>query len=355
MECPRIFMTVDKNRDPEELSVFELMLFLEDRGWECRTAGSRDEVDALRVADELAVPSIFWIKATDTAFDAKYVLVLALACTSVKFLVALKLVGVTNILHLKRSEYYAELLEVFRLSKRAKAEDIIFESDLEPTPIGGRGLAVVKKRQQRHKTYRLQESFKWGQISFKYRQPTKREPRAGYQVDCPRRSHIRFLPSGGRSMCCTTARFLDGQRDNVVAQLKYWAASCMKFEGRQKHQAWMPQLSEVPNQSTLQIMAIPEDRPLRDDEGVRAMQGVKLVQKAAAGPKRKARRRKGLLGLLADGIPPAMASAASAKPAGRERSADPASNEEGSDSTSNEKGDSSSSDAESSSSEMPSS
>lgn len=42
LDCPRIFMKVDKNRDPEELSVFELMLFLEDRGWECRAAGSRD-------------------------------------------------------------------------------------------------------------------------------------------------------------------------------------------------------------------------------------------------------------------------------------------------------------------------
>ena len=297
LQRPRPFMTVDMNSDVEKFSAFELMLFLEKRGWVCRTASDKDLSDPVTVTAELAGAAVFWVRATDTAYCLKYLLVLALACSSEKFMQSLLVAKFSVILHLQRSDYYSDFLEVFYLSKRPKANDIEFEDDHGRVSARGGVSARAGKRQ---KGYRLQESFRWGQVSFKFRRPTKNEPRAGFQVDCPRRSHIRWLPSGGRSMCCKSLRFDEDDRDEIVGLLKFWAASCMDFGGRAAHQRWTPSLDELPDEQALSDMMIPESRVLTDDEDVRAMQGVKrgARRKAAAETTfssngRKRRRRKG--------------------------------------------------------------
>ena len=172
--------------------------------------------------------------------------------------------GARQVHHLKSIKYDQQLLRD-RQVKKQQTDLVEFEDIDKPLAVlagkvsieaGTTGRGAVK--------YRLEKSFRWGVVSFKYRPPTKKQVCAGYQADCPRRSHIKHLRTGNRTMCCKTLRFLPGDLENTICRLKYWAVRCMDFDTKAKHQKWTPSHVEVP--ADLDTLMIPVDREDTDVE-----------------------------------------------------------------------------------------
>ena len=145
---------------------------------------------------------------------------------------------------------------------------------------------------KKHPGYKLSRSFRWCIISFKFCRPTRKHPKPGYQVDCPRRSHILFNSRGSRALCCVTKRCDHEDIGSLICSLKFWAIKGLDYAARRDHKNWWPKSNEVPTASQLDAMRV-DFRDETDDEEVRARQGVvrKTPKASSKGRRAKAKAR----------------------------------------------------------------
>ena len=152
-----------------------------------------------------------------------------------------------------------------------------FDDELEPPePFSG----AARPRKATAKRPRLEQSFRWGAVSFRYRKPTPQSLEA-FQVDCLRRSHIKFLKNGRRSMCCKPIRFEDCDREDAIRHMKFWVVKELGTPTRAAHGKWFPRSEEVPLPEVLEAMCVFE-REVTDDEAVKVAQGVHTRPSGAA-------------------------------------------------------------------------
>jgi hypothetical protein len=268
LQKPRHFMEVNESKPKEEYDVWELYSSLQKRGWAHKQVPISVTTES---ADKMAVPyvlrsqgasgKVFWTTPRENEFRSEYLLVLLLVDTDTEFVERLEAGGARQVYHLKSIKYYQQLLRD-RQVKKQQTDLVEFEDIDKPLAVLAGKVRIEAGRGAVN--YRLEKSFRWGVVSFKYRPPTKKQVCAGYQADCPRRSHIKHLRSGNRTMCCKTLRFLPGDIENTICRLKYWAVRCMDFDTKATHQKWTPSHVEVP--ADLDTLMIPVDREDTDVE-----------------------------------------------------------------------------------------
>jgi hypothetical protein len=129
--------------------------------------------------------------------------------------------------------------------------------------------AGLRKKQVTAK-FRLEDSFRWGCVSFKGTRNKHKDGTVkwGLQCDCPRRSHMTLLPSGGRTVCTLSMTYSDGEeRELVIRKLKAWVVAAWNHKSRSSHhksaKQWASAL-DVPSHDNLEDQKPDEDKPLTD-------------------------------------------------------------------------------------------
>lgn len=266
LQSPTPFLAVDAAKPAEEWSVFELMTSLKQKGWThwVWTDTRRDQrPPPFELRSSGPDSTRFWTKPTDKALQRNYLLLLWLASTKTEAAEALEAHNMKVIHHLRGSQHYSDLL---RMLTPSKADEIEFEDPDQPG-VSKDSQAMTRRR---HHAFRLEHSFRWGLISFKFRGATKKQPCEGFQVDCPRKSHIVRRGAKSRTVCSKTLRFLPGDREDTIRRLKYWAAKCNCYNSKQAHQRWTPVLAECPGDAELEGMRT-DERDDTDDEPLQAV------------------------------------------------------------------------------------
>jgi hypothetical protein len=142
------------------------------------------------------------------------------------------------------------------------------------------GAITAKMRKKLGKAkFRLEDSFRWGCVSFKGTRQSRKDGTVkwGLQCDCPRRSHMKLLDSGGRTVCTLSMTYSSPQeRELVIRKLKAWVISAWNHTSRSAHHKaskhWVSAL-DVPSHDELESEKPEEGRPLTDidDEELRGM------------------------------------------------------------------------------------
>ena len=177
--------------------------------------------------------------------------------------------GINAIEHLMPPAFYTALNRV----DEAALQTVLMLADAGDDDAGWAARAqMVREGWKRRVNYRLEESFRWGCVSFKGTKKTLAggEVRLGYQCDCPRRSHTQQLASGGITRCQWTMTYSDGEsRLYALRQLKWWVSQAWSCKTKAKHQALrkkVPGPEELPSMESLDASKPDEDRALTEDE-----------------------------------------------------------------------------------------
>jgi len=138
--------------------------------------------------------------------------------------------GISEINHLEPACYYKALVDhafssPLLLRTRADAAD---GDEAILLPKASRGQAAARAAR-----FRFEKSFKWGCISFIGKRV---QSGSGLQVDCPRRSHHKRLPSGGWSKCQFSPSFHSPEeRELVSRRAKWWVLQAWNCKARARH------------------------------------------------------------------------------------------------------------------------
>lgn len=208
------FLRADPKKPKETCSTFELLDILEQNRWKHQVfvRGSPQPVP-YPLRSTKREDKVFWSKQGDTKFDRTYLLVLVLATTDTEFVELIESRCITEVEHLRNSSHYDAFVHLRKAQQKGHIE-IDFEG-----PLGlPQSEEAVLGKARKDRRYRLQKSFQWGGVSIVWRKPTPKEPCAGYQVTCPRRSHLKFLGSGRITKCTKTFRYLEADEETSRAR-----------------------------------------------------------------------------------------------------------------------------------------
>lgn len=251
---------VDKAANMRSLSSCQLLQHLLEAGWVCLPAPSSKKLWRAKGFEQ---PLPFQLRSARSskimyAYDNantlchSYLTLLAL-CTCPSEKTALITRGVDEIPHLQQKAFYDEMLGATRISHRN------FDSDL----VAGAGF--VQGRHRARTDFRLEESFRWGCISFKGLKPNVHRM-GGWQADCPRRSHTTFRrkPNGqlSKTSCSLSLGYKSLEdRDAVKQKLMWWACQCHECPSKRAHKAFrFP--DAIPDD--LDPFKLPSDREVTD-------------------------------------------------------------------------------------------
>ena len=238
------------------------LVALRDEEWKVeRWTRERERPAPLSLAG--AIVKIFYIGRSAVTVGDKYVAVMARLMDK-SWIRTLKANEIESVFHLADAGYYAALLS--DNFDRVRQFDMVDDHGL-----GGADLDQIVKRKGRTKRppkFRLMESFTWGKVSFKYKAPKTSRSKADLQVDCPRKSHIRYLKDGKRTMCCYTVGFkTESEQEMAIIRLKTWVVACKEYDSWQKHyKHTFPDI--LPTAEALEDLKISPDDPDTADEDI---------------------------------------------------------------------------------------
>jgi hypothetical protein len=254
----------------DELSVYELLVNVEAKGWQHEEWPRRQrKPPPIPVPCPIDFVKTYYTRAEAITVSRSYLIVLA-RLGDVAFCELMKAKQVSAVAHLGEEKYYKALLADHRANRSDK-----FEFDVEDD-IGMYASSSLHGPRTKNMAASLlhAESFRWGCCVFTFRPPTRTAP-PRYQVVCPRRSHVKHLTTkSGRAsmtMCTKTLPFhTSAEKDLVVLRLKHWLSKCTNYHSKTAHQKFHALVDVLPSAVEIDesVNCVPANRELTDDEGI---------------------------------------------------------------------------------------
>ena len=268
---PQILQSKEENMEPSKRSGAALLRLLVSQGWELKRVSKAEVVPLLSFsAEEYRPPKTLVLGQNRKTIDREYLLCLVLL-QDVSHRQKLLDIGITSVAHLLPTGYYAALNKVDELKLQAVLMQADAGDDGGDWANAAHLVRAAWRRTGAGRTFKLDTSFRWGCVSFKGTRKKLKDGgyRLGYQCDCPRHSHSKVLPSGGRTLCTWTMTYTDEEsRLHAVRVLKWWVSQAWVCDSKASHQALRKRVpDELPSMSHLDANTPAEDRPVTEDEG----------------------------------------------------------------------------------------
>ena len=235
---PKPLLLADKTLPIVEQSVYTLLHSLFGAGWKLLRKRPKDDLPLLNITVGPVLPANRWIRLSPDASHVgrPYLQCLAKLDQSSSFRGYLRDNGVYCIQHGQSDKFYEALVS----ENPARLLKVDFEADASvPEARSLRDTcATAVAGQSKTGKFKLQESFRWGAVSFKYHQPPKGSEHGSVQCDCVRKSHRRQNAKGQTIPCTWTCKFTtEEERVALVRRMKHWVVLGFDCHSHRSHQA----------------------------------------------------------------------------------------------------------------------